>query len=400
MKDLCVRQLRFRGILESRGVPTVEAELDFVCGSSGVASAPIAIKPGRMEKIHLRISELGDLDDIPEFANLRRVIEGREFFNQQVFDTYLESLEIFQLLGANVKMALSIAFCRATAEANGLTIVDHIARVSGSRPAMPRLLANVYSGGIHDRSGGLPFQQIMFVPDDTDLKTCIEAVLRVFNSVEREVVENFVSTGLSASSGLIVEGALTNQLLDVLVKIVEQEIGNSPITFIGLDVAGEHLREANGYRLKDELVSPEALLDLHLQCFANYPIVYFEDPFDPEDILQWRQLIRDKPSFVKIFGDDLFVTDGTRIDPELADGIVLKVNQNGTLSGALLAAKKARALGLDLCVSHRSGETEDCFICDLAVALGAAFVKIGGPRRGDRVAKYNRLLRLWETLKK
>lgn len=399
MTDLRVRQIRFRGILESRGERTVEAELELVSGWSGIASAPIAIKPGRLETNRSRIPELGSLDEIPSFASLRIEIEGEAFSDQQDFDSHLESLEITKLLGADVKMALSIAFCRAVAKAAGESLVDHLLAISGTRPAIPRILANIYSGGIHHPTRALPFQQIMFVPSERNLVADVTRVLQVFNGIENRVLEEFAMAELSASSGLIVRGAQVEYLLDILVEMIHQQQDNNLMPGIGIDVAGEHLREADGYRLQDVFVAPDALVDLHLRRFKKYPIVYFEDPFDPADVLQWRQLIRDRPATVAIFGDDLFATDSLRIDRELADGIVLKINQTGTLSGALRAAQRARELGLALCVSHRSGETEDNFICDFAVAIGAAFIKVGGPRRGDRISKYNRLLWLAETCK-
>ena len=241
------------------------------------------------------------------------------------------------------------------------------------------------------------FQQIMYVPNEDGLSGDIAAVLGVYRAVEARIAGEFGRPGISASSGLVVKGASVNRMLDVLVESIRRETQQVPKSCLGVDVAAEHLRHDGKYHLEGGQLSPDALLDVHLQRFASYPLVYFEDPFDAGDLDQWRKLLRARPSTVLIFGDDLFATDSSRIDRDLADGIVLKVNQTGTLSGTLQAARRARELGLALCVSHRSGETEDDFICDLATALGAAFIKLGGPRRGDRTARYNRLLRLSET---
>ncbi|MCC6167949.1 MAG: hypothetical protein IT329_12040 [Caldilineaceae bacterium] len=168
---------------------------------------------------------------------------------------------------------------------------------------------------------------------------------------------------------------------------------------IGIDVAAEHLRQSEGlYKIGKDNLEGTALLDIYQHLLYSYPISYLEDPFDPGHPDLWASLTRYNSGKALIVGDDLFATNSNNITEGLANGILLKMNQIGTLSATLRAAAHARRYQMTLCLSHRSCETEDTAVCDLATALGADLVKVGGPRRGDRIAKYNQLLRLAEIL--
>jgi len=167
---------------------------------------------------------------------------------------------------------------------------------------------------------------------------------------------------------------------------------------IGVDVAAEHLRDGERYRLDGRLLDAAELADTLRAQVDRFPLVYLEDPFDSDEEGAWRALRVDPPVSAQVIGDDLFASDAARIDPALADGVLLKPSQIGTISGVLDAAIGARKAGMALVVSHRSGETDDTVICDLTCAIGADLIKVGGPRRGDRLAKYNQLLRLTEEV--
>jgi enolase len=162
-----------------------------------------------------------------------------------------------------------------------------------------------------------------------------------------------------------------------------------------VDVAAEHLHRQDGhYRFGESTISGAELLKRHLDLVKTYNMGFLEDPFDAADQHLWRELTKELQQTTCVVGDDLFATDSAKIEPGLATGIILKPNQTGTVTGVLSAARAAHEAGMLLCVSHRSGETEDTMMCDLAVAIGASFIKVGGPRRGDRTAKYNQLIRL------
>lgn len=390
-----VNRVRFRGILESRGGLTVEAEVALAGGAVGSASAPVAIAPGRLERRRSHIRSLGPLDGEPEFAALRAAIEGGRFDSQRRFDAYLEELPSAAALGADVRLVLSVAFCRASAAALGVPLVEQLARLAGTRPAVPRPLVNIFSGGIHDRSRRSPFQQIMFAPDFGDFVSNVNAALAVYSAVEEDVRESCGEVRYSASSGMLVDADGPEALLGRLHEVVGRCGHPASKWRLAADVAAEHLRAKDGrYLFGESAIDGAALLERHLDLARTYDVGFLEDPFDAADAHLWRKLTRELAPATCVVGDDLFATDGSKVEPGLATGIILKPNQTGTISGALGAARAAREAGMLLCVSHRSAETEDTLMCDLAVAVGASFIKLGGPRRGDRTAKYNQLLRL------
>jgi enolase len=220
--------------------------------------------------------------------------------------------------------------------------------------------------------------------------------LRVFGRIEERHTAGPGFVGYSASSGLLVAGSDTETLLCEL-RTELDSVGSG--LGIGFDVAAEHLRRPDGrYRFEGRVLDGRALAGQIEGFVDRYGVRFVEDPFDPADEERWRELTARLSGRADVVGDDLFATDQRRMRPGLASAIVLKMNQIGTISGTIAATARARKLGLDCCVSHRSGETEDTSMCDLAVGLGVSYIKVGGPRRGDRIAKYNQLLRLEEAL--
>jgi len=397
-----IESVRFLGILESRGRRTVEAELRFADGAVGVGSAPVAIAPGRREHQRSRIPRLGRLDDVAGFAALARFLEARRFDSQAAFDDALVAEPAARDLGADVRLALSLAFWRAAARAAGETPLAALVSLAGLDPALPRPLVNLFSGGIHDPQRALPFQQIMLAADRGDLLANLDAALRLHDALGRRVRDAGRPWQLSASSGYVVPGVDHEELL----RTVRQEIDALGLEAasmpLAVDVAAEHLWLDGGgsdgsggaYRLGSRRLSGEQLFDHLVGLVESYGVGFIEDPFDAAHEDLWRRLGARLGKGCCVVGDDLFATDQRYLDPSLAGGIVLKLNQVGSVTHTLRTARAARAAGMRLCVSHRSGETEDAAMCDLAVAVGAAWIKIGGPRRGDRITKYNQLLRL------
>lgn len=223
-----------------------------------------------------------------------------------------------------------------------------------------------------------------------DLPTRIKTAMDVYTGCER-LADN---PPISASSGLLVPDRETAWQLAALASAAP------PSLDLGIDVAAEHLATSKGtYRFEHREYSPGAFAELLTALAARHRIRYIEDPFDPGDTEAWEGFLpAARAAGITVVGDDLFVTDSARIRAGLADAMLLKLSQAGTLTATLQAARAAQQAGLRLAVSHRSGETEDCAMCDLAVAVGADYIKVGGPRRGDRIAKYNELLRLSESI--
>jgi enolase len=405
MMEAQVKRVHFRGILESRGKLTVEAELELQDGSLGLASSPVAIAPGRREQRRSFIQALGPLDgdDGEEiFRKLRHRIEGGRFNSQAHFDSFVEQIPAAAELGADVRLVLSVAFCRASSKSRGISLLEQLVQLvqsSGSRPAVPRPLVNIFSGGVHDASCKVPFQQIMFTPDFGNIRANIEAGLAVYAAVEERLEESGREFRHSASSGMQLSGVSHIELLQELDEVIGQLKYPREKACLAIDVAAEHLRTENGcYRFGTATISGAELFERLKEIVRSYNVQFLEDPFDPSDEDLWRASATQLSPSTVVVGDDLFSTNSANIKPGLATGILLKLNQVGSVTGALQAAATARQAGLTLCVSHRSGETEDTVMCDLAVALGATYIKVGGPRRGDRIAKYNQLIRLAEQL--
>jgi enolase len=392
-----IQRVRLRGILDSRGQVTPEAEVRLMGDFVGTASCPVAIAPGRREKMRAKSMAVGALVPADPLAKVVGQLEGETVDTQSDFDALLEDLQVASRTGADVTLALSLAFGRACAQANGQSLFRHMCGLSNVRPTMPHPLVNVFSGGIHGDRGDVPFQQIMVIPEFGSIEDDIRAALTVYNSIESRMADKGLILGYSASSGLLV-----GQPYETLLEQLSQQIsalGMSSNVSIGLDVAAEHLKLADGrYAFSGRLLRGEELAAVHHDLIGRYPIRFLEDPFDPDDVHLWRSFTSAVADRSWVIGDDLFATNADYISKGLASGILLKMNQVGTLTATLRAAEAARNAEMILCISHRSGETEDAAMCDLAVAVGARFIKVGGPRRGDRTAKYNQLIRLAEEL--
>ncbi len=392
-----IQRVRLRGILDSRGQVTPEAEVRLIGDFVGTASCPVAIAPGRREKMRARSMAVGALVPADPLTEVIGKLEGETVNTQYDFDARLEHLQVASRTGADVTLALSLAFGRACAQANGQSLFRYMCGLSNVRPTMPHPLVNVFSGGIHGDRGHVPFQQIMVIPEFGSIEDDIRAALTVYESIESRMADKGLILGYSASSGLLV-----GQPYETLLEQLSQQIsvlGMSSNVSIGLDVAAEHLKLADGrYEFSGRLLRGDELASIHHDLIGRYPIRFLEDPFDPDDIYLWRSFTSAVTGRSWVIGDDLFATNADYISKGLASGILLKMNQVGTLTATLGAVEAARNAEMILCISHRSGETEDAAMCDLAVAVGARFIKVGGPRRGDRTAKYNQLIRLAEEL--
>jgi enolase 1/2/3 len=388
-----VTELRLRGILDSRAQATVEAELTLDERHTGSGSSPRAIAPGRRERRRGPDARLGAMDA----STVRALLTGRPVNGQAACDALLGDLHEAGRIGADATLAVSLAFARAAASAAHQPLHAYLAELAGSEPRLPRLLVNVLSGGIHADELSRGFQQVVILPATRSLPDDIRLACDVFTAAERLAADRLGGSTLSASSGLVVSADSEEQLR--LVQAAVASAGYATACSVGVDVAAEHLQSGPGrYRFGAEELDSARLAARLTDLATRYRLSYLEDPFHPDDETAWRRLHASLPLSTALVGDDLFATDASRVDHRLADGILLKLSQVGTVTATLDAALAARRAGMLLAVSHRSGETEDTAMCDLAAAVGAELIKIGGPRRGDRLAKYNQLLRLDELV--
>lgn len=388
-----ISSLRLRGILDSRARVTVEAELTLETGVSGCGSSPRAIAPGRLERMRGPELTLGALPaDLPVVTLVQQALVGEQVSGQRQVDNTLTRLDV----GADVTLAISLAFARAAAAQERCSLRAYLTEMTGAIPALPRLMVNVFSGGIHVEGATSSFQQVMVIPAGKGLAEDIDIACAVYAAAERIAESVYGHVSMSASSGLLTPADSERQLQLLLAAM--EESGYASSASIGVDVAAEHLACPGGYRFGDSTVTSEQLAGRLVDLAERYPLTYLEDPFDPDDKAAFAALRQALPPYTSVVGDDLFATNASLVDSSLADGVLLKLSQAGTVSATVDAARAARRAGLVIAVSHRSGETEDTAMCDLAVAAGADLIKVGGPRRGDRLAKYNHLLRLQDDI--
>lgn len=382
-------KILLRRILNSAGKYAVEAEVHFEDGRWGRASSPSAICPGKRE-IPTTNSEL-----IKKRA-LIEIISKREIGEQQEWDEFL--FQHKKNLGSDVLLSLSLAFARANAARMGKSLVSYIQDEANldKQKVVCTPLAAVFSGGVHNINICDGMQQIMIMIKANSVLEMIEGILKLYGNIEEDIQNKGLLNGYSSSSGMLVDGLTCQEKLEYLCEMISKQ-GLENKAFIAIDVAAEHLKKERGYLFEGQIIESDRFREILENYIKHYPIIFMEDPFDSNDIQQWKKIQQNIQENVKIYGDDLSATQKQYLDNQIASGEVVKMNQVGTLSKTLETVKCLKKLGMEICVSHRSYETEDTFLCDLAVAIGAQYIKIGGPRRGDRIAKYNQLYRLYET---
>jgi enolase len=342
-------------------------------------------------------------------ANARHVlgpaVEGLDASDQRTIDETLISTDgtpDLSRLGANAVLAISVATAIASAEARGVPLYRYLANSLGVEPLLPLPMVNVLSGGAH-AGGCLDVQDFLVVPlGATSFAEAIEWAAAVREATRREATAMGYSADLAADEGGLGLALKRNRAaLDLLCAGIEAA-GLRPGTDAGIaiDVAASQLATPSGYLLRTEgrELDPAELVDELASWCAEYPIVSIEDPLGEDDWPGWELAARRLAGQIQLIGDDLFATDLERLErgiqTDVATAVLVKPNQNGTLTGALDVLLRARSAGLATVVSARSGETEDCWLADLAVGWAAGQIKVGSTTRSERTAKWNRLLRI------
>jgi enolase len=399
-----------REILDSRGNPTVEVEVALDDGTIARAAVPSGASTGAFEAVELRdggkryggkgVTKAVDgvLDVIgPELVGYEA--SEQRLIDQQLID--LDGTPDKSRLGANAILGVSLAVARAAADSAGLPLFRYVGGPSAHLLPVPMM--NILNGGAHADSN-VDVQEFMIAP--IGAATFAEALAmgtETYHALKAVLKKDGLSTGLGDEGGFAPSLASNRAALDLIVRAVEQT-GYSVGTDIAfaLDVAATEFHSADGYAFEGKTLSAADLTDYYADLVANYPIVSIEDPLSEEDWEGWIALTDALGDTVQIVGDDLFVTNPTRLADGIARGaanaLLVKVNQIGTLTETLDAVNLAHRSGYRCMMSHRSGETEDTTIADLAVATDCGQIKTGAPARSERVAKYNQLLRLEEEL--
>lgn len=423
MRIFCpILDVKAREILDSRGNPTVEAEVICEAGIAGRASVPSGASTGKFEALELRDRDEKDRYDgkgvNKAVANvnvdIKDIVAGHSVTEQMHLDRMMiayDGTENKSRLGANAMLSVSMASARAGAEMSGLPLFQYLGGTYAH--ILPVPMMNIINGGAHTTSA-LDFQEFMIMPVGA---CCFREALRmgteVYHVLRKLLLDDGHVTAVGDEGGFAPNLKNAEEALDYLMRAVERA-GYQPgedVTFamdaaaseLYNDETGKYIFEGEG-RLKGSSVvrSADEMIAYYKKLTEKYPLRSIEDGLDEEDWEGWVHMTRELGNRVQLVGDDLFVTNSARLQRGIqmgaANAILIKVNQIGTVSEAMKAIETAKRAGYKVIVSHRSGETEDSFIADLAVGVNAGQIKTGAPCRSDRVVKYNQLLRIEDML--
>jgi enolase len=407
-----IETVHARQILDSRGNPTVEVELALRSGAAGRAAVPSGASTGEFEATELRdggsayggkgvTQAVGHVN-----GEIAEAVTGLDAANQEGLDRALIDLDGTpnkSRVGANAILAVSLAAAHAAAAEERLPLWRYLGGEAAH--VLPVPMMNVLNGGAH-ADNAVDFQEFMIIPAGAEsFAEGLRMGAEVFHALKKTLHEEGHATSVGDEGGFAPDLESNEQALEVLMRGI-QAAGYEPggDIAIALDPATSELKTAQGYELEHEhrTLSAEEMAAYWGDICGRYPVLSIEDGMDEEDWAGWSALTERLGETVQLVGDDLFVTSTERlqrgIDSGVANSILIKVNQIGTLTETLEAIELARANGYTAVMSHRSGETEDVTIADLAVATGCGQIKTGAPSRSDRVAKYNQLLRIEEAL--
>ena len=415
-----IEEVKALEILDSRGNPTVQVEVMLEDGSYGVAMVPSGASTGSFEAVELRDGDSsrhfgkGVLKAVENVNTIiRDAIIGMNAYDQAKLDKTLIELDGTEnkaKLGANATLGVSLAVARAAATSVGMELYQYIGGPNAK--ILPTPMMNILNGGKH-ADNTVNTQEFMIMPVGAKSFTeCMRMAAEIYHTLKKVLKEKGLSTGVGDEGGFAPNLSSDEEALKLIVEAIEKA-GYKPgeEVCLALDVASTEMydeakkigKEGNYYFWKtDELKTPDEMIDFLAELVEKYPIVSIEDGLAEEDWESWKKLTDRLGNKIQLVGDDLFVTNIKRLqkglDNKTANSILIKLNQIGTLTETLDAIELAKKNGYTAVVSHRSGETEDTTLADVAVATNAGQIKTGAPCRTDRVAKYNRLLNIESDL--
>lgn len=410
-----IKSIRAREIIDSRGMPTLEVVCETEDGIF-IDSVPAGASKGEKEAIELRDKEAryGGMGVSRAVDNVNRIISARLKGLNPEDQKNIDNLMIVldgspdkSNLGANSILGVSLAVCRAGARARGLELFEHISSLFMDRYKrkykMPKACFNVINGGKH-AGNNLDFQEFMIVPSVESFKEELRIAAEVYQGIKKRLEKNYSKTAINVGDegGFAPPIDMAEVALGVMIKSIECTGWRGKVQLM-LDIAASYFFKNNYYVLSTGGLTKNELLDYYADLVFKYPIIGLEDPLDEEDWQGFREITSELGRRIMIVGDDLLASQEKYIkkakEEEACNAVILKPNQVGTISELLESASLAKEYGWKTIVSHRSGETDDDFIADLAVGINADFIKAGAPARGERTAKYNRLLKIEEMLK-
>ena len=410
-----IEDIRARQILDSRGNPTVEVDVKLIDGSIGRASVPSGASTGIYEAKELRDNVKGEymgkgvqkaIDNINSIITPNLL--GEDAFDQQLIDGLMMEMDGSfnkSTLGANAMLAVSLACARAGAEALGIPLYRYLGGLNGR--VLPTPMMNILNGGAH-ASNNIDVQEFMILPVGAQsVKEGIRWCAEVYTCLKKLLKKDNLSVAVGDEGGFAPNLSGEEEALDlIMAAIIDAGYRPGKDFMISLDVAASEWKgdRKGHYHMpkKNVEMDTDQLISLWEDIVTNYPIFSIEDPLDEEDWEGWKKITAVLGDKIRLVGDDLFVTNVARlkkgIDEKCANAILIKPNQIGSVMETIEAVRMAQSQGYIAIMSHRSGETEDTTIADLAVALNTGYIKTGAPCRGERTAKYNQLIRIEEML--
>ena len=403
-----------REILDSRGNPTIECDILLEDSSFGRASVPSGASTGKHEAIEIRDRDpnryfgKGVKQSLSNIQNIKSQLKEKDFSNIDEFDSFIKEIDGTlnkSNLGANSTLALSISFVKALSSQKKQSLYEYLS--NNKDYIMPVPLINIINGGAH-ADNNIDFQEFMIAPVGApSFSECIRYGSEIFHSLKKELKSKGLNTNIGDEGGFAPNIKSTNEALELISKaVLKTGLQIKKDIVIALDIASTEFYRNNEYHLKGEnkTLSTDQMIDYLKQLTEDFPIFSIEDGLAEDDWEGWQILTQEIGDKIQLVGDDLFVTNLERlkkgIDCSSANSILIKLNQIGTVSETLSAIKLAKKNNFSCIISHRSGETEDTTISDLAVGTCSNQIKTGSVNRTDRTAKYNQLLRIEEKLEK
>lgn len=407
-----ITDVKAREILDSRGNPTVEVDVVLENGIKARAAVPSGASTGEREALEMRDgdkSRFGGKGVLNAVKNVNELIKpivvGMDVFDQKAVDTKmleLDGTKTKSKLGANAILGVSMAVLKAAAMAKNVPLYEYV----GAGKTMPVPMMNIINGGAH-ADNKLDFQEFMIIPQRDTIKERVRVGAEVFHSLKSVLNERGLSTGVGDEGGFAPDLESNTEGFELIMEAIKKA-GYEPgkDVKLGIDVAASEFYSDGKYNLVGEgrSLTTDELIEFYKELVDKYPIISIEDPVDENDWEGFAKITKEIGDKVQLVGDDLFVTNKEclqkGIDMNAGNAILLKVNQIGSITETLETIKLAKENGYKTIISHRSGETEDTTIADLAVGLDLGQIKTGSMSRTDRVCKYNRLIRIEEELTK
>ncbi len=406
-----IQNIKAREVLDSRGNPTVEVDVILENGILGRAIVPSGVSTGSREALELRDNDSkykgkGVLKAVNNVNTIiREKLISMDAMNQKLIDKTLIELdgtENKSKLGANAILGVSMATLKAASLASGKSLYRYV----GDGTTLPIPMMNILNGGVH-ADNNLDFQEFMIIPNDYTFKERLRIGSEVFHTLKQVLKEKGYNTNVGDEGGFAPNLKSNKEALDIIVEAIKRANYTPGVDVnIALDIAASELYEDGMYNLKGEnkKLNTNELIEFYQELCSNYPIISIEDPVDENDWEGFKLITNKLGDKIQLVGDDLFVTNKKYlkygIEHKAGNAILLKVNQIGTITETLETIELAKKNGYKTIISHRSGETEDTIIADLAVGLNLGQIKTGSLSRTDRVCKYNQLLRIEEELEK